>query len=418
MNSVLISGEGSALPYPTSRRAPISLIWRRRKLHNPALEQANLKKWGKFFNDRKKELWTQQEVRGRNKPYKFSLETTSVLEARRKRDEYLLDIAVNGKITEREPSVIEQIDDAVFGEVAVKWAEIRGLNLSKSTTEEYRKDMNRIILPKFGNRPISLITAIEIEEFIQKLKCSGKRKVNILTPFRNVMKFAKKHKLITENPMDNMDGIKTETSEKYPLSNDQIPIFLKTVPVFYKPLFVFSFFSGVRFGEAAALKWKRVNFKDGKVHIRKTFVRSEYKDPKTKGSIRYVKLHPVAIEALQLQKKHTFSKSEFIFLNKFGRNIHEHSVNIHVFKPTLQKAEISTEKRSCKDTRSSYITNSIDNNKRISFVQKQVGHKNNKMIIQHYYNHIPADDGKGLENAFTMELSGEEIKLKYHSESK
>lgn len=68
------------------------------------------------------------------------------------------------------------------------------------------------------------------------------------------------------------------------------------------------------------------------------------------------------------------------------------------------------EKRSCKDTRSSYITNSIDNSERIGFVQNQVGHTNTKMIIEHYYKHIPApQDGKGLEKAFPINMNGEEI---------
>ncbi len=346
-----------------------------------------------LYQDSKSGIWYfQKKVRGLDKPYKFSLETTSVLEARRKRDEHLLDIAVNGKLTDRDAPLFDLDDNEVFGEVAM---------------EEYRKDMNGQILPRFGNRPISAISGLDIEKFISKLKCSGKRKINIMTPFRDVMKFAKKHKLIDENPMDNVESITTEASDKTPLSLDESKTFLETVPVYYKPLFMFLFFTGVRFGEAAALKWKRVDFKNGKVHIRRTLVRGEYKDPKTKSSIRYIKLHPVAIEALRLQKKHTFGKSEFVFLNKLGRNIHQHSVNIHVFKPTLKKAGLSMD-RSCKDTRSSYITNSIDSNERIGFVQNQVGHTNTKMIIEHYYKHIPApDDGKGLEKAFAMTLSSD-----------
>ncbi len=121
------------------------------------------------------------------------------------------------------------------------------------------------------------------EVFISKLKCSGKTKNNIITPFKDVMKFAKKHKLIEYNPFDDVDSIKLEASK-------------------------------------------------------------------------------------------------FVFLNKFGRHIHNHSVNIHVFKPTLEKAGLATN-RSCKDTRASYITNSLDNNERMGFIQKQVGHSTTKMIV-------------------------------------
>jgi integrase len=165
--------------------------------------------------------------------------------------------------------------------------------------------------------------------------------------------------------------------------------------------------SGVRIGEGAALKWKRVDFKNRRVYIRKTLVRGEYKEPKTKSSIRYVHLLPIALKALQLHKKHTFCKSDFVFLNMKGKNIHQHSINHHVFKPTLMKAGLSTD-RNCKDTRSSYITNAIDNNERLGFVQNQAGHTNTKMIIEHYYRHIPsADDRKGLDKAISEKITSE-----------
>ncbi len=82
-------------------------------------------------------------------------------------------------------------------------------------------------------------------------------------------------------------------------------------------------------------------------------------------------------------------------------------MNNHIFKTTLIKADLATN-RSCKDTRSSYITNSLDNKEHMRFVQKQAGHTTSKMIVDHYYRHIPApDDGKGLEKAFTKTLSDE-----------
>ncbi len=355
-----------------------------------------------LYQDSESGVWYfQKKVKLLDKPYKFSLETTSIMEARKKRDEYLLEIALNGKILERETATVKPEEERVFGEVAVEWAKIKETKVSKSTMEEYRKDMNNIILPVFGNRPISSITGLEIEKFVSQLKCSGKRKINILTPFRGVMIFSKKHKLIKDNPMDDVDGIKKESSNVNPLNLDEIKLFLDTVPVFYKPLFMFLFFTGVRLGEAAALKWKRVNIKEGRAYICKTLVRGEYKDPKTKSSIRMVKLSPIAIKALQLQKKHTFGKSEFVFLKPMGSNIEPHTVNVNIFKPTLLKAGLSLD-RSCKETRSSYITNSLDNSERMGFVQKQVGHTTTKMIVEHYYNHIPApDDGAGLEKAFT-----------------
>jgi integrase len=49
----------------------------------------------------------------------------------------------------------------------------------------------------------------------------------------------------------------------------------------------------------------------------------------------------------------------------------------------------------------SYITKALDRNERTSFIQKQVGHTTTRMIVDHYYRHVPApDDGNRLENAW------------------
>ncbi|MBI5579038.1 MAG: hypothetical protein HY895_07785 [Deltaproteobacteria bacterium] len=49
----------------------------------------------------------------------------------------------------------------------------------------------------------------------------------------------------------------------------------------------------------------------------------------------------------------------------------------------------------------SYITNALDQNERMSFIQKQVGHTTTRMIVDHYYRHVPApDDGNRLEDAW------------------
>jgi integrase len=70
------------------------------------------------------------------------------------------------------------------------------------------------------------------------------------------------------------------------------------------------FFTGVRIGEAAGLKWKRVDLVNGVVQIRKSivYVNGTYvcKKPKTEASIRDVKLPVSVVEALREQRKKTW----------------------------------------------------------------------------------------------------------------
>lgn len=360
-----------------------------------------------LYQDKASGVWYfQKKVRWREKPYKFSLETKSKLQARRKRDEYLKQIEMQGVITTI--NSIEISGTIKFGEVAVKWAKIVKTKIAETTFQNYQKAMNTHVLPIFGNYYIDMITSLEIETFISNLKCSSKTKQNILTPFRLVMKFSKKHKIIKTDPFFDVDPIKkTKSIQKRPLNINEIHQFVENVDEFWKPLFIVLFFSGIRIAEASALKWKRVNLSEGIIRIRRNLVRLQggkivYKKPKTDSSIRDVKIPGFVVVSLREQRERTWKGNgdNFVFLNTKGRPIHRHTINNCVIKPTLEKLSIKTA-ISIKDTRSSFITNAVDQNERLSYIQKQVGHTNTRMIVDHYYRYVPApDDGAKLENAW------------------
>jgi integrase len=167
------------------------------------------------------------------------------------------------------------------------------------------------------------------------------------------------------------------------------------------------FFTGVRIGEAAALKWKRVDFKNRKIQIHRNLVRTWkgkviYKKPKTESSVREIKVPEFVIEELREQRKRTWKGNvdDFVFLNRADRPLHRHTLNNSVIKRILKKVGITTP-ISIKDTRASFITNALDENERMSFIQKQVGHATTRMIVDHYYRYTPApSDGSRLEKAW------------------
>lgn len=124
------------------------------------------------------------------------------------------------------------------------------------------------------------------------------------------------------------------------------------------------------------------------------------------------------IVELREQRKRTWkgNADDFVFLNRAGRPLHRHTLNNSVIKRTLKKVGITTP-LSIKDTRASFITNALDKNERMSFIQKQVGHTTTRMIVDHYYRYTPAsDDGSRLEKAWNStrilpELDGTESEV-------
>ena len=316
--------------------------------------------------------------------------SSSITEARRLRDEYLEQIRITGDIQKPEPAK----SSPLFGEVAQRWAKVKEKKVKSSTLKDYRSAMNIYVLPRFGNVPIDKISYGEVEEFISELKCSAKRINNILVPMRALMKFAFKDGLIEKNPMALVENLKVVRPSINPLSMDEVHKFLAAVRPFYKPFFIIAFFTGMRFGEMAGLKWKNVDYKLGVVKVQETRVRGEEGRPKTKGSVRDIKMLPPVIEAFREQRKITMGRSEYVFLNKYGRPLLPNSIYFHVWKPGLKKADLK--QRSLYHTRHTFATLMLDGGELPGWVQKMMGHESLKMILERYYSYIKnyeRDDG-------------------------
>ena len=306
----------------------------------------------------------------------------SLTEARRERDRLLKEIHIYGNIQKNQPVP----DSKLFGEVAQQWVKIKARKVKSSTLRDYRGAMNYYVLPRFGNVPISDIGYLDIEEFISELECSPKRINNILVPMRSLLKFALKADLIDRNPMDLVENLTVSKPDIFPLSMEEVQQLLDHVSPRYKNFFAVAFFTGMRFGEMAALKWKNVDFKLGVTKIRETRVRGEEGRPKTKKSVRDVKILSPVIEAFRNQRKYTMGKSDYVFLNQYGRPLLPDSVNQHVWKPALKKAGLN--ERSLYHTRHTFATLMLDAGELPGWVQHMMGHQTLQMIHERYYSHI------------------------------
>ena len=343
----------------------------------------------------------QYKIRNGHK-YKFSLKTKNVGNARKLRDQYIDEIRQYGRILEPEPVA------NTFGEVAQEWVDWKRSKIGEEIRDYtfndlYLYNINKYIMPVFHAMLIDEIDFETIDKFIGNLKredgkpMAGSTKHNIMIPFTGIIEFALIKGYIKKNPLDLVKPIKVKHKKPQPLSQDEIKRFLRHASPLYRDFFAFMFITGVRMGEAAALQWQDVNLTEGYFNVNTTYVRGNFYDPKTSSSKRQVKLNVITKEILVRQVKKTKGRSEHVFLNRDGRPLRADSVNAHHFKPTLKKAGLSVN-RSCRDTRGTFITNALDANETMGFVQNQVGHSSIKPIVNHYYNRIPrVEDGQKLE---------------------
>jgi integrase len=325
----------------------------------------------------------------------------SITEARRIRDEYLREILLHGDI-QRPKDKPGRVP--LFGEIAQEWVQIISQEIKTSTLEDYRYTMNRYVLPEFGNRPIALINYLEIKKFVSNLTCSHKRKNNVLVPMRSVFKHAFLSEIIDKNPMDRIKNLKIEKPDIHPLSMEEVRKVLESVSSRYRNFFIVAFFTGMRFGEMAALKWRNVDFRLGVIKVRETRVLGEEGRPKTKKSSRDIKMLAPVIEAMRDQMKETVGKTEagYVFLNQYGKPVEPMPTNFHVWKPALKKAGL--EPRPLYQTRHTFATLMLDAGEHPGWVQKMMGHETMQMIYEKYYSYIKSyerDEGSAfMQNVY------------------
>ncbi len=333
------------------------------------------------------------------KRIKKSLSTSSVKTARSLRDQYLKEIAIYGRIKSLDNGTYdnEKAKDLLFGQAAQEWVKITKDKVKSSTLKDYKSAMNYYILPHFGNTPISRIGYMDIESFRSGLSCSAKRKNNILVPMRAVMSFSLRAGFIDKNPMDLVKNLTIDKPDIAPLSMPEVNQFLDVVDPYYRNFFIVAFFTGMRFGEMAALKWKNVSFDQGVIKIRETRVRGEEGRPKTKGSVRDIKMLPPVEKAIKEIQGSTSVISPYVFINRDNNPLLPNSINYHTWKPALRKAGL--EPRSLYQTRHTFATLMLDAGELPGWVQSMMGHESLKMILEKYYSYIKnyqRDDGSAF----------------------
>lgn len=351
----------------------------------------------------------------------FSLETglkSKALELRERIREFAL---IKGCYPNSMEAFCDRVETRTpeFGELAVKWFEVRKRSLKKASRRDYRYSLNGYILPRFGHIPIDQIGYLDIEMFIAGLGKKNKRIANLLIPMRNVFKLALKAGYIEKNPMALLDPIKPEKPDIDPFTFDEAQAIIAHIDPFYRNFATVMFYTGMRFSEAAALSWKNVDFALKAIKIREALVEGEFDRPKTDSSTRDIKMMPMVEQALRDQRMATWGRSPFVFVNMAGRNLKPTPFNQKIWKKACALAGI--EYKPVKQTRSTFITLMLDAGEHVGWVARQVGHSSFKMIYENYYSYITnyqSDDGAKFMERVYAASAGESAEVGTHESRK
>lgn len=276
-----------------------------------------------------------------------------------------------------------------------------------NTYRTYRNAIEKHAIPRFGHMDLKDVKPMMYQKFIDS-KIEEGLSAETARRIHNAVYQAYKRAVINgyleKNPCEHVQISKREVKRLKYLEPELVPLFLKEAykrgqiyGLFFKMLFE----TGMRKGEAAALQWSDINWKDGTIHIQRSldFQPEEgdelFGQTKTYHSDRIISVRPSLLSELQAHLK--YQNERKLHLD----DLYFHELNLilcrddgsHLPKSTLFNAfdgclkKIDGPKLPIHSTRHTHAVMLLEAGADMKMVQERLGH-GSMQITSDVYAHV------------------------------
>lgn len=273
----------------------------------------------------------------------------TIKEAKQAERNLLLDVEENGLPSNQ----LDGFQDPTFEELASLWLENYKTTVKPSTFENVRSKVEKMTEEHFKELKLKKITVAYCQKVVIKLSKSYVLYNHYLSVINRIFKYAVLMDILNSNPFDKVIKPKSRQTQRKGnfLTKEELKEFLKLAQTatlsYFFPLVHLMAYTGLRQGEALALKWSDIDFENKKITVNKTAVwikgKQTLQTPKTKNSKRVISIDPTTLSILKNWKKnqikiyfkngkHFEGDENFIFTNQWSD-----WVQIHNFIPYFKR---------------------------------------------------------------------------------
>lgn len=283
-----------------------------------------------------------------------------------------------------------------FSELVERWKAAVVPTIKDSTATYYQKMLKSHVLPAFGIREVASITREDVELFLAnkaRLFCKNTLR-GMRVSLGRVLSWAVKCKWIEENPCAGVElphaGSKVKRTILKP---EQVAAIVNKLREPYATLVLFLAVSGLRIGEAIAVKWS--DFEGDTLHIRRRIFEGKVGTTKTESSQRSL---PIPAALIERMKK--LGDGEWIFRARNGAPINPKNAAQRYIRPVTR--ELGIPLGGWHDFRHTLSTRLL---KRYptKVVSELLGHSNVQTTLE-TYQHIETEDFRAPLNEMANEL--------------
>jgi integrase len=276
---------------------------------------------------------------------------------------------------------------------------------AESTRALYAMQARTHILPHLGSVPLQRLTKPMIKSFLADLHEEGVRDPSINGAYRllrRVLSVAVEEGRIAQNPAARIQAPKSAPGEMNFLSAKEVDSLSRAVDERYEALILFLAFTGIRIGEAAALRMRNVDFLKRQVTIVEASKEVEgklYLGPTKNRRNRSVTLPSFLSDKLVKHVEQFSSPGEpeaLVFLGPSGDVLRQTAFRNRVFKPAVARLGLAPSLRP-KDLRHTAVALAIQANWHPRTIQEMLGHSSIEVTLGTYGHLFDSLHGEGAD---------------------
>jgi integrase len=302
------------------------------------------------------------------------------------------------------------VDPALARTTFDRWAEqftALQVALKPKTAAGYAGILRRHLQPAFGSRPLGNIQPIEVRTFVADLQARGMAPRTVRNVYRllsRIMGAAVENRLIPRSPCSGVAVPRAQTREMVVLSAEQVGALAEAIGSDYGPLVTFAAYTGLRWGEVAALRVGRLNLLRASADVVESASEVgsgiQFVAPKN-GRTRTIRLPRFLVDILAPVVAGK-APAELVFASRSGLPLRHGHFYTRVFRPAVRRAGLDTGLR-FHDLRHTCAALLIAQGAHPRAIMERLGHSSITVTMDVYGHLLPSLDQaltEGLEATF------------------
>lgn len=304
-------------------------------------------------------------------------------------------------------------------------ADIDG-TVTPGTLDDYRRMAEVSWLPILGDLPVSALTKDAVKKWMidEGRKVSRNRLPNGEQKMISVKTRKNRHAVLSQMldwaqtrgavRANVAKGVKALADQEHVgriyVTPDQFTAIVAHVPDIWRPLLATLYGTGVRWGEATALRTKDFHLDDDDpwLNIERAWKRAAGADtyigsPKSRAGQRRIGLASTLVDIVRPMLKGRDAEA-YVFTREDGTQIQEQWFRKRVWLPAVEAANLGVRPR-IHDLRHGRISNQIRAGVPLNVIQYEAGHESIKTTVD-TYGHLAPDGGRVAASVADASLSG------------